>query len=134
MALDFAPRIVSISRQLCFPIQKPRRAGSVALLSSGTSPSSRNTRRYLSWFMEYVRAFLSGILAGLRPGVFLPMQNRRQPAVSAPAVSDAAVPQAPGLQARCQVYIWPRSVSGHHTQAFPYVFLYPCSFCMFLFQ
>ena len=44
------------------------------------------------------------------------MQNRRLPAFSAPAVSDAAVPQAPGLQARCQVYIWPRSVSGYHTQ------------------
>ena len=46
--------------------------------------------------------FLSGILAVFHPDVLLPMQNKRQSAVSAPAASDAAVPQAPGLQAIAQ--------------------------------
>ena len=31
---------------------QPRSVDSVALLSRGTSPSSRNTRRYFSWFIE----------------------------------------------------------------------------------
>ena len=44
-------------------------------------PDSRNRQRL----------FLSGILAGLHSGVFLPTQNKRQPGVSAPAVSCAAV-------------------------------------------
>lgn len=35
MALDFAPRTVSIRCQLCFPMQKPRSVDSVALLSRG---------------------------------------------------------------------------------------------------
>ena len=39
-----------------FPMQNPRIARSLALLSSGTSPSFRNTRRYHSWFKAYVNA------------------------------------------------------------------------------
>ena len=44
-------------------------------------PDSRNRQRL----------FLSGILAGLHSGVFLPTQNKRQPGVLVPAASCAAV-------------------------------------------
>ena len=36
--------------QFFLPMQNPRMARSLALLSIGTSPFSRNTRRYRSWF------------------------------------------------------------------------------------
>ena len=54
MALDFAPVMVSIITQFFFPIQKPRTDCSAALLSIGTSPSSRNTFRYFSWLRQYM--------------------------------------------------------------------------------
>ena len=40
-----APLMVSIISQFFLPIQKPRIARSLALLSIGTSPSSQNTLR-----------------------------------------------------------------------------------------
>ena len=48
IADDVAPFIVSIVSQFFLPIQKPLIARSDALLSIGTSPSSRNTLRYFS--------------------------------------------------------------------------------------
>ena len=48
IALDFAPAMVSIITQFFLPMQNPRMDCSAALLSIGTSPSSRNTFRYFS--------------------------------------------------------------------------------------
>ena len=45
---NFALATVSIMTQFFFPIQNPRIDCSAALLSIGTSPSSRNTFRYFS--------------------------------------------------------------------------------------
>ena len=56
MALDFAPVMVSIITQFFLPIQNPRMDCSAALLSIGTSPSSRNTSYYSSRFLLSVVA------------------------------------------------------------------------------
>ena len=48
IADDVAPFIVSIIAQFFLPMHKPLIVRSDALLSIGTSPSSRNTLRYFS--------------------------------------------------------------------------------------
>ena len=47
-ALAFAPFIVSINLHVCLCIQKFRNADSVALLSSGTFPSFKNSHNCFS--------------------------------------------------------------------------------------
>ena len=57
MTLAFAPSIASIRFQLCLPIQKLRILPSVALLSEGTLPCSKNTLKYFSWFNKCINSF-----------------------------------------------------------------------------
>lgn len=66
------------------------------------------------------RLSLFGILAGLHPDAFLPMQNKHQPEVWPPAASYAAVQRVPAPQAHYQFYKLPRSALRRHKPACPY--------------